>query len=219
MVAIICSTLASVNSQEHLCIGQTDGSLLSHPIHWDLYYSCLNGQATLMSCDAHMVFSLEEQRCVRESLDELQIITTVEELSSFTEATSDLSDETTVLTPQSLTSTTETLQTDSSTAVPVTITMAPTITSPTITATTTAMSNNLVVASLCPCRDTYEPTYLSSHDFCDRYFMCYHGRPLEMSCCRGHHWHSTLKRCVPEYESLCEVRELDNNQTNAYSKR
>lgn len=204
--------LAVGNSQEGLCSGQTDGSLLSDPNHYNLYYSCLNEQATLMACDDKMLFSLEEQRCVRDSLDELQIITTVEDFSSLTEATPDLSDETTLATSYSMTSTTETLETDLSTALPTTTTIRSTITSPTVIPTTTAMSNNLVVASVCPCRDTYEPTYLRSYDFCDRYFMCYHGRPLEMSCCLGHHWHSTLKRCVPEYESLCEVSIIDQKK-------
>lgn len=206
--------LAIANSQEDLCSDQTDGSLLADPNHWNLYYSCFNEQATLMSCDENMVFSLEEQRCVRDSLDELQIMTTVEEFSSFTEVTSDLAVEMTVLTSQTLTTTTtDALETDSTTTI--TSTAVSTITTPTTIPTTTAMSNNLVVASFCPCRDTYEPTYLSSYDFCDRYFMCYHGRKLEMTCCRGHHWNSVLKRCVPEYESLCKVSELyQRNQRN-----
>lgn len=205
MVILICSGLANVNSQENLCYNQPDGSLIPDPNHQNLYYSCLNERATLIVCDGRMVFSVAEQQCVREILDELQVITTVADDSSVTDTTKDLPDDNTVFTTQSHISTTETLDTDAETTVSITSTAIFTITSPTIAPTTTDMSNNLVVTSFCPCRDTYEPTYLSSYEFCDQYFMCYHGRPLEMSCCRGHHWHPALKRCVPEYESLCEV--------------
>lgn len=197
--------LAIANSQENLCEDQSDGALLPDPIHENWYYSCLNEEATLIICDEHLVFNLEEQRCIRGNLDELQIITTIEDFNTFTEATLDLSDATTVLPAQTLSSLPEALETDPVTAVPNTSTMVSILTSPTSIPTTTAMSSNLVEVSLCPCRDTYEPTYLSSYVLCDQYFMCYHGRPIEMSCCRGHHWSSVQKRCVPEYESLCVV--------------
>lgn len=58
----------------------------------------------------------------------------------------------------------------------------------------------------CPCQDTLSPTYFASQYSCEKYFLCYRSRPLELSCCRGHHWNQQHKKCVPENMSSCGIR-------------
>lgn len=58
----------------------------------------------------------------------------------------------------------------------------------------------------CPRYDTQAPTYFASRFNCDKYFMCYRSRPLELSCCRGHHWSQPLQKCIQQSVSSCGIR-------------
>lgn len=55
----------------------------------------------------------------------------------------------------------------------------------------------------CPCHDTDTPTYLPDPHHCDRYYLCYHSRPIRMVCCNGYTWHQLHSQCVPTYQSRC----------------
>lgn len=55
----------------------------------------------------------------------------------------------------------------------------------------------------CPCQDTATPTYLPDPRHCDRYYLCYRGRPIQMACCNGHSWNQLQSQCVPAYRTRC----------------
>lgn len=57
----------------------------------------------------------------------------------------------------------------------------------------------------CSCHDTPTPTYHRDARHCDRYFLCYRGRPMPMSCCPGSHWSQAAGRCVPAQRSRCSA--------------
>lgn len=170
----------------HICKGITNGTLLADKLNPMVYFACINEQAFENSCETGFIFIMEQQHCIEEYLDELQLINSNEEGETTVEVHVNISTETVIITDEGTTTTTETSINTS-------------------TETIVADVNLLFEIPSCPCMDTYLPTYFASRDYCNQYFMCYRSRPLLMSCCRGYHWSAKLEHCVPEYESECEV--------------
>lgn len=164
-------------NENELCIGQENGTLLPNPNNSSSYYYCLNEEATLQNCTENSLFDLEKQECM------LQYDTTVDE-NFETNSTEDNEIPTTLM-PEN--NSTESITTEMS--------IEP----------TPPVYNNLSETYYCPCYDTVLPTYLEDEDSCENYYMCYRGKPLKMSCCKGHHWSTELGYCIPEYLSNCQV--------------
>lgn len=66
------------------------------------------------------------------------------------------------------------------------------------------------IADTCPSNDTPDLTFLRSYEYCDRYFLCYYGKPIMFDCAGGYYWSQIKKACVLPQESECQVRTLNN---------
>lgn len=66
----------------------------------------------------------------------------------------------------------------------------------------------------CPCRDTLSLTYFENRFNCEKYFICYRSRPIEMSCCRGFYWSQQHKKCISQIGSSCGIKPIHAASVN-----
>lgn len=57
----------------------------------------------------------------------------------------------------------------------------------------------------CPKTDTDGMTFLGSHEYCDRFYLCYYGKPMQFDCASGFFWSQQKQACVAPGESECRV--------------
>lgn len=62
------------------------------------------------------------------------------------------------------------------------------------------------IAQKCPPNDTPNMTFLASHEYCDRFYLCYYGKPIKFDCSGGYFWSQAKTSCVPPQQSECQVR-------------
>lgn len=58
---------------------------------------------------------------------------------------------------------------------------------------------------LCPVKDNKEIKYIASTLDCKRYFICYHGKPVQFECISDLHWNDEKKQCDHADKANCGV--------------
>lgn len=58
---------------------------------------------------------------------------------------------------------------------------------------------------LCPVKDNKEIKYIASTVDCKRYYVCYHGKPVQLECASDLHWNDAKKQCDLADNANCSV--------------
>lgn len=58
---------------------------------------------------------------------------------------------------------------------------------------------------LCPLKDTKEIKFIASSIDCGRFYICYHGKPIQQQCIGDLHWNDEKKKCDYEKQANCKV--------------
>lgn len=160
-----------------ICLKENDGTMFPNADNVAWYFECKNESLLMKICPDWNVFDADLKECI---LNEPEIVPSIEE----------------DLLQLPITESTEWSVS----------TKVPTMHISTDTLNTEEPSADLIEEEVrCPCYDTASPTYYASSRQCDKYFLCYRSRPLELSCCRGQHWNQRLKKCIPEHFSECGI--------------
>lgn len=61
----------------------------------------------------------------------------------------------------------------------------------------------------CPDKDLDELVFLPSPKSCSKYYLCFGGEPIQLSCAEGMHWSVEAEACLDESIAGCEIHDFE----------
>lgn len=203
-----------------ICDGK-EGTVVPDPKSCDGFYTCREGEAPHFGrCPNNMWFDRELRTCTFKenvkcelepedtttSSDEPITVTTTEEVSTNTDEPTTTIEATTTTTTVPVTTTTVELTT-TTTPQPSTeeeITHQTTNTAPGIPIDPEATAEP-GVEEKCLDLDRETMNFLPSKVDCERYYLCYRGKPVQLNCVSGQHWNQVETFCDDPFYAHCQA--------------
>lgn len=217
ILTLTCSPLIECrpyNEESDICVGQEPNTKVADPDSCDGFYLCRDGEAPeFAKCPNGMWFDRISLTC--------DFIQNVEcELESESSSTSEITS-TTQTSPTTTVSTTITWSLSTTTASALTsttteeisTTVSESITS-TIAPTTTNTAQGIPITTgtvepgieeKCLEFDRESVSFLASQIDCEKYYLCYMGKPVPLHCVTGQHWNQLEYFCDDPYFAHCQV--------------
>lgn len=198
------------NDDDDICAGVPEGTV-PDPKSCEGFYVCQEGEEPkLGKCPNGMWFDRERLQCdfpefVKCDLESETTTTETELPSSTTSSLStwSLSTTTTSSTPEPTSTTVTTPQPTQTTTVEITTSTRTTNTLPGIPITQGTVEPGIEEKCLDFDRDSV--AFLASKIDCEKYYLCYMGKPVPLHCLSGHHWNQLAYFCDDPFYAHCQV--------------
>lgn len=169
---------------DDLCIGQNDNVMFADPLSCEGFYQCLEEIAIHGECPYGRYYDARYNICNYPNLVNCSL--KQEEENEEEEYTTEM---TTVTTTKSFTTTL-------TNALPVT-------------------DGNIEPGIYCPpAKQSHDPSekplFIPSNIDCEKYYLCYYGRPVPLHCLKGMHWNQLEYFCDDPYYAHCKVNPDSN---------
>lgn len=204
-VTIIHATIAYQRGiEDYICFGQPSGAIVPDPEHCGAYFSCDGGLGLRTFCHEGIYFNPILTQCDINYKDCTDNSWTTTHNSTTAPNTTEISDNNNSNNTNNNNNNNINII-DNNSNNNDTGNYNNTTTEQSIETNPDTLLTDEDLVDACSPEDTLELTYLASYERCDRFYLCYYGKPLPFDCSTGFLWSQMQQACVATEQSDCRV--------------